>query len=118
MLLRPPGSPAKGARPRVGRPCPSGPAARGAGSARGIVRVTEGPTEGASRVRRSHFSQVCFGQDDRPGFPQSLNEGRIVGRTIVRIRGVHPGSGTHIERVVLVLDGKYDAVQRTDQLAV
>src|SRR5262249_62138390 len=39
-------------------------AARGAGGACRVVRVTEWAAEGTSRVRCSHFSHVRLGQDD------------------------------------------------------
>jgi hypothetical protein len=82
-----------------------------------IVRVAEGPAEGTSRVRRSHFSEVGLGQDDRARFPQALDEGRIARRTIIRVSGVHAPSRAHVEGVVLILDGEHHAVEDADELA-
>src|SRR5580700_5991278 len=86
-----------------------------AGTAFRVVRVTEGPTEGASRIRRSHFSEVRLGEDDRTGVPQALDEGRVTRRTIVRISGIHAPGRAHIERVVLILDCEHHAVERADE---
>src|SRR6202030_1729863 len=94
-----------------------GAAAGGAGTPFRIVRITEGPAEGTSRVRRSHFSQVRLGQNDRTRFSQALDKGCVARRTIVRISGIHARSRAHIEGVVLILDGEHHAVESADELA-
>ena len=83
----------------------SGAAAGGAGTAFGIVGVTKGPAEGAARVRRSHFSQIRLGEDDRPRVSEAPDEGCIARRAIVRIRRIHARRRAHVEGVVLVFDG-------------
>jgi hypothetical protein len=46
---------------------------------------------------------------------QALDEGCVARRAIVRVGGVHAGSRTHVECVVLILDREHHAVERADE---
>ena len=91
--------------------------ARHAGLALGVVRIAERAAERTARAVDGVFGQIRLRQDDRAGVAQSLDERRIVRRTIVGVLRIGAGRRAHVEGVVLILDRHHDAVQRPDELA-
>ena len=80
----------------------------------GVVRIAAHAAEWAARDARS---DVRLREDDGARIAQALDERGVPRRTIVGVRDVGAGRRAHVERVVPVLDGEHDAVQRADQLA-
>ncbi len=91
--------------------------ARAAGTALRIVGIAEGAAESAARNGRGELAEIRLGDNDRAGLTKPAHERRIVGRPIVGVEGVGARRRAHVERVVLVLDRRDDAVQRTYELA-